>query len=255
MDGAPPLVNSQTNMINPLLEKLGTSVNEEERELLVRLTRKSVPVEARQEVVRDREGAPALHVLMAGMACRYKMMPGGRRAITGYVLPGDLCDLTRALTGNSGHCVVTLVPSIVAEIAPSAVTDLMTRPGILRAMLQFAVAEKACLREWLANMGQELSEKRLAHLLCEFHHRFAAAGLARHGEFQLPLTQEELGESLGISAVHVNRVMQKLKNEDLIRARGRVMLIPDVGRLEHFAEFDPGYLQVRLKSMTETPAS
>jgi CRP-like cAMP-binding protein len=240
---------------NPFVEKLGDSISREDRELLLRLTRRTVPVEARQEVVRDRDGSPSLHVLMTGMAYRYKMMTGGRRAITGYVLPGDLCDLTRALTGNAGHCVVTVAPSMVAEINPSGFAEMMARPGIARAMLLFTLTEKACLREWLANMGQELSEQRLAHLLCELRHRLNAAGQVRNGEFLLPLTQEEMGESLGISAVHVNRVLQKLKGDDMIRMRGRAVLIPDPARLERFAEFDSAYLEIRLNAVPDLPRS
>jgi CRP-like cAMP-binding protein len=183
-----------------------------------------------------------VRVLMEGMACRYKMMPCGRRAVTGYVLPGEFLDLGAVITGKSSCSVGSITPCQVAEIPLSALTELTTRPGIMRLLFEAAISEGMILREWLAHMGQELSEKRVARLICELRMRLERVGLFRNGALELPLTQEELGEALGISTVHVNRVLQRLKGDGLIQLHGRTVTIPDIARLEAFADFEQGYL-------------
>jgi hypothetical protein len=98
-------------------------------------------------------------------------------------------------------------------------------------------------RQWLANMGCA-SDKRLAHLLCELRARLARIGQADERSFLLPLTQHDLSETLGISTVHVNRVLQHLKDMGLVRIMDRRVMIGDLAMLESFAEFDPSYLDV-----------
>ncbi|HWB96447.1 MAG TPA: Crp/Fnr family transcriptional regulator [Bryobacteraceae bacterium] len=214
-----------------------------ERETLARFTRQTRAVPARQDIAGEQARETMIRVLMDGMACRYKMMPCGRRAVTGYVLPGEFLDLGVIATGKSSASVASLTPCQIAEIPLAALTEVMGRPGVMRALLSAAIAESMILREWLAHMGQELSEKRVARLLCELRLRLERVGLFRNGDLELPLTQEELGEALGISTVHVNRVLQRLKIEGLIRLHGRTVTIPDVARLEAFADFEPDYLR------------
>jgi CRP-like cAMP-binding protein len=227
----------------PLSARLGVYLQSQDREAIMRLARQARSFPARQDIARENAPETIIRILTEGMACRYKMMPGGRRAITGYVLPGDFCDLGVFVSGRSGACIASLTPCRVAEIPLALMTELLARPGVLRALFEMAVAEAAILREWLANMGQELSEQRVAHLICEMRKRMEAAGMAQDGELHLPLTQEELGESVGISTVHVNRVLQRLKADGLIQLHGRTVTIPDLARLETFAEFEPGYLE------------
>src|SRR5262249_11372754 len=97
-------------------------------------------------------------------------------------------------------------------------------------------------RAWLANISQFAADRRMAHLLCELRQRLAMVSLADGQSFRLPLTQQELADALGLSTVHVNRVMQHLKEQGLIRAMDRTVFIPDLDHLEEFAEFDPAYL-------------
>jgi CRP-like cAMP-binding protein len=231
-------------MNNPLIARLGKMLSLEEAEILVRATRTSTAIAARQSIGRDGEELSGIRVLMEGVACRVRAMPGGRRAIVGYVMPGEVCDLSAVLSGKRRNGILSLTPCQVAEIPRNVFTELCARTSFLRALLAMAAGEEAILREWLANMGQERADRRVAHMLCELRLRLEAAGLCRNSVLHLPVTQEELGESLGISTVHVNRVLQKLRADGLIQFRGRSMVIPDVGKLEAFAEFDPGYLML-----------
>jgi CRP-like cAMP-binding protein len=231
-------------MTNPLITKLGRMLSPEECDSLTRAMRHAVAVPPRQSILRDNEEASSVRVLLEGVACRVRPMPGGRRAIIGYVLPGDFLDLNAVLTGKRLSGIVSLSPCLVAEIPRPVFGELCARTTFLRALLWLAASEEAMLREWLANMGQERAERRVAHLICELRVRLEAVGIFRNGELNMPVTQEELGESLGISTVHVNRVLQKLRSEGLIRFRGRALIIPDVAKLEAFAEFEGSYLNL-----------
>jgi CRP-like cAMP-binding protein len=227
---------------NPLIARIGNHLMAPEREALIRLTRQTRAFAARQDIAGEHARETMVRVLMEGMACRYKMMPCGRRAVTGYVLAGEFCDLGVLVTGKSNSSIASVTPCQVAEIPLAALTELMSRPGVIRALFQAAISENLILREWLAHMGQELSEKRVARLFCELRARLERVGLFRNGELDLPLTQEELGEALGISTVHVNRVLQRLKADGLIWLHGRTVTIPDVARLDAYADFEPDYL-------------
>jgi CRP-like cAMP-binding protein len=229
-------------MTNPLIAKLSRLLSQEECDSLSRATRHAMAVPPKQSMLRDGEDVPSIRVLLEGVACRVRPMPGGRRAITGFVLPGDFLDLNAVLTGKRLGGIISQSPCLVAEIPRPVFNELCARTSFLRALLWLAASEEALLREWLANMGQERAERRVAHLLCELRLRLEAAGISRGGELNMPVTQEELGESLGISTVHVNRVLQKLRADGLIRFRGRALIIPDAAKLEAFAEFDGSYL-------------
>jgi len=114
-------------------------------------------------------------------------------------------------------------------------------PDLSRAIGALFLSEVRTQRQWLANMCQP-ADKRLAHLLCELRTRLAQVGLADARSFSLPLTQQELGEALGISTVHANRTIQHLKDLNLMRIMDRRVIIPDLAQLEQFAEFDDSYL-------------
>lgn len=100
-------------------------------------------------------------------------------------------------------------------------------------------------REWLASVGRRSAYQRIAHLLCEVFVRMKAVGLAEELAFTLPITQAELADSLGLSAVHVNRVLQQLRGEGLIRSRGAQTTICDWEGLKRAGDFDANYLHFR----------
>ncbi len=162
------------------------------------------------------------------------------------LVPGDLCDLHAAILGAMDHGIATLSPCTVAAIPRATVEDLTTNhPRINRALWWSTLVDEATLREWLVNMGQRPADRQLAHLLCELRVRLDTVGLvAEGGSYELPLTQEELADVLGLSPVHVNRVLQQLRGDGLIATRGKTLTIRDVARLEAFAGFDPNYLHL-----------
>lgn len=119
--------------------------------------------------------------------------------------------------------------------------QLDASPDLSRAVAALFLSEIRVQRQWLANMCQP-ADKRMAHLLCELRARLAQVGLADVRSFSLPLTQQELGEALGISTVHANRTIQHLKDLGLVRIMDRRVMIADLAQLQQYAEFDEGYL-------------
>jgi CRP-like cAMP-binding protein len=182
------------------------------------------------------------HFLLDGILARYKLLPAGRRAVVAYLLPGDFCGPHPDFHQRMDHGVSAMTAATVAEVPSGLLQEALKADlALAQRFAAMLMAETAIQRQWLANMGCP-SDRRLAHLLCELRTRLAWAGLADERSFVLPLTQHELSEALGISTVHVNRVLQHLKDMGLTRIMDRRVMIGDLAALEGFAEFDPAYL-------------
>ena len=192
------------------------------------------------------EGAFVSHpsLLLAGMACRYKMLGDGRRAIVAFLIPGDFAGPCFLQDHKTDFGVAALTVCEVADIPRLPDRALSGgSPGLARALLRLDQLDRAIQRMWLANIGQP-ADKRLAHLLCELHERLALVGMADENSFPLLMTQQDLADALGLSSVHVNRVVQYLREEGFIRTANRNVYIPDPARLHKFAGFDSAYLRL-----------
>ena len=149
------------------------------------------------------------------------------------------------------HSICTLSPCAVVAISRETIEDLTTcHPRLTRALWWATLVDEGILREWLTGMGQRSSETQAAHLFCELLVRLQAVGLATPNSYRLPVTQNDLADALGISAVHLNRTLQQLRAQGLIRLKSSMLTIPDVQRLESFAGFNPNYLH-RLRRTEE----
>jgi CRP-like cAMP-binding protein len=193
------------------------------------------------------EGTPVSHpsLLLAGIACRYKMLSDGRRAIVAFLVPGDFVCPCFLQDHKADFGVSALTVCEVADIPRLAERALDGgSPQLMHALQRADQVDRAIQCMWLANIGQCNADKRLAHLLCELHHRLAQVGLADGRGFPFPMTQADLADALGLSQVHVNRVMQHLKELGLVRTANRIIQFPRPDLLETFAEFDPAYLQL-----------
>jgi CRP-like cAMP-binding protein len=238
---------SNVPVINPLIAKLSRSgaLRAADHARLEEVSARHAAVAAREDIIREGDPPADVHLVMDGFAYRYKLMPGGRRAIMALLIPGDFCDLDVAILERMDHTIGTLTPCSIVEIPRATVNELVERhPNIDRALRWATLVDEAILREWLANMGQRAADRQMAHLLCELRIRLAVVGMADAHGMHLPMTQEDMGDMLGISTVHVNRVLQQLKDQDLIRLNGRNFAMPDLAKLERFAEFNADYLHL-----------
>ena len=231
--------------MNPLIAKLEqfARLSDGDRRLLEDAARDVRRLEAHRDVIAEGDRPDHVHLLLEGWAVRYKVLPGGERAIMAYLIPGDLCDLHVALLDRMDHSIGTLTPARVAYIPRGTVGALMGRgDDLARALLWSTLVDEAILREWLVSMGRRPADKRVAHLVCEMLLRSRAVGLTDDDGFDLPLTQEELADTMGITPVHMNRTLQLLRQDGLITTEGRRVTVSDPGRLMELADFDPNYL-------------
>ncbi len=192
--------------------------------------------------------------MIEGFACRYKLLPNGERQIMAWLVPGDFCDLHVAILGEMDHAIGTLAPSKIAYLPRVTIEELTSmHPSINRALWWATLVDEGVLREWLVNVGSRSVDKRMAHLFCELLLRLQAVGLATGNGFDFPLTQDEFGDTLGVSTVHVNRVLQQLRADGLITLKGKRLTIHDVAALQEFAEFNPNYLHLKNEARTPYP--
>lgn len=202
------------------------------------------PVRAGDDLVREREAADHVLFLVDGWAHRFKTTRDGGRQIVGLAVPGDLANLDSFLFPRPDYGVRALTPGTVVPVPRDRLMALAAEhPGIARALTWTALVENATLGQWALCLGRHSAQQRLAHLICELAVRLGADGDAEV-TFRLPLTQEHLADALGLTAVHVNRVMQQLRADGLIATANRSVTIPDMGRLRELGDFDPAYLHV-----------
>ena len=206
-------------------------------------------VEAETDLVR--EGAPPGHVRLVidGIALRYKSIPQGRRQILAFLLAGDLCDLQIPILGVMDHGIRTLTRCHVAHISQTVVDGWTERPRVIRALWWATLVDEAVMREWIVNLGARQAEERVAHLLLELLYRLKAVGLATDKGYALPLSQEKLGECTGLSAVHVNRVLVRLRGAGLVSFQRHRVAIDNIDALRAMAGFDPSYLHLKERAV------
>jgi CRP-like cAMP-binding protein len=117
-------------------------------------------------------------------------------------------------------------------------------PRITQALWWSTLVDEATLREWVVNLGQRNAYERAAHLLCELFVRLRAVGLTNGNACELPITQSELGDTLGLTIVHTNRMLQDLRRDGLIELKGKYLTILDLSALKQVALFNPNYLHL-----------
>ena len=149
-----------------------------------------------------------------------------------------------ALLGAMDHCVATLTSCRIVEIPRAVIEEVaQSYPRIATGLWWATLVDEAVLREWLVSMGQRNSNRRMAHFYCEMLVRLSIVGLVENNSYDLPLTQHEMADTLGLSVVHINRTLQELRST-VLEAHGRKISIPDVDRLFAYAGFNPNYLHL-----------
>ena len=187
----------------------------------------------------------AAHVLLDGQAYRHRLLEDGRRQITAVLLPGDVCDLEAVMQGRADYSVGALTNCILGELPLNAIADPTTvDPELARALWRCLLRDQAIAREWLVNLGCRTALERAAHLICEMRYRLQAAELTKGNAFEFRITQLEMGDLLGLSPVHVNRMLKQLRETGLVNVEKSTISVLDVPALEKVAGFDPTYLKM-----------
>lgn len=182
-------------------------------------------------------------LLVEGIAGRYKVLADGSRQINAIHVPGDFMDLHAFLLKTLAHGVVALTPCRLATIDHLTLQRLTeTAPHLTRLLWLDTLIDGSIHREWIVAMGRRSAEARLAHFMCEIYMRLSLINQAQDYTFNLPLTQAEIADVLGLSVVHVNRTLQRLRKEADFKWDGNRVRIGDWQHLARLAEFDDTYL-------------
>jgi CRP-like cAMP-binding protein len=233
--------------VSALVAKLShfAPLADDDARVLEGLCNQAQRLEADVDVVAEGEVPPSPFVLIDGMAYRYRLLPDGKRQILTFLLPGDVFELHAFLFTAMDYSVGTLVPTRIAPISRDIVTTLFVEhPRIGAALWWSAVQQEAIQRERIVALGRRTAAGRVAYLLSELVSRMRAVGVSHDHAIGLPLTQPELADTLGLTAVHINRVLKKFRSDGLITLERRRLVLQDVTRLHEVAGFDEGYLHL-----------
>lgn len=196
-------------------------------------------------MVREGETPQVCSLLLSGFAYRHKVTGSGERQILSVHLPGEFLDLQNSFLGIADHNVQALSRAEVAAVPVAALQRLANdHPAVALAMWIDTLIDAAIFREWIVNVGRRDATSRVAHLLCELALRLREAGLSEKDGYQLPMTQEQLADAVGLTPVHVNRVLQAMGRDRLIERDKRAVTIVDWDGLRHVGDFSTRYLHV-----------
>lgn len=223
-----------------------TRLSSEDRAALAALGRAPAQeAQPRRDMIREGDEPKSVRLMLSGWACRYKGLPDGRRQIVGYFIPGDFCDLNVYILREMDHSIGAITRVTYAQIAPIEIDRIMQeRPRIAQAMLWHELVNASIQREWLLNIGQRSAYERIAHLLIEMFVRLQGVGLTQGQSCDFPITQADIGESTGLTSVHVNRTLQELRSDGLIELANKRLTILQFEKLRRVAMFNPNYLHL-----------
>jgi CRP-like cAMP-binding protein len=230
-----------------LLRKLRSiaPLSEDEQHCLLTLPLSTKTVPPDHDIVREGDHPAECCLVVEGFTCRYKFTADGKRQIFSFHIAGDIPDLQSLHLKVMDHNLGTLTPCKLAFIPHEKLFDLFRRcPRIADVMWRDTLIDAAVFREWMIGIGRRSAYTRIAHVLCEVLVRMRAVGLANGHECELPVTQAEIGDALGLSTVHVNRSLQELRGDRLIELRGGSLTVLNWGGLKKAGEFDPTYLHL-----------
>ncbi len=225
---------------NHLARKLNAFVQLSERELACLADLQSVPVRVKRgkELVHEGQTGHTAYVLQAGWACSYKLLPDGGRQIIAFPLPGDCVGLRSVLLRTSDHSFSALTDAVVSCVEGTRMMRIFTEfPRLGAAILWAASRDEAMVVEHLVSIGRRSAIERTAHFFLELHERLLLVGLATEREFICPLNQYVLADALGLSAIHVNRVLRQLRERHLLTLKGRKVIIQDMPALKSLAGY------------------
>ncbi len=233
-----------------LLRKLATrdeSLPETSRQTLLAALGPPRFVEAGVTIIREGSRPDECTLVVAGWACRFSTLHDGRRQTLALHISGDFVDLHSFPMKVMDHSVETLTECSISTLSHSKMRRITeTDPHLTRVLWMHTLVDAAILRKWLLSSGQRSALEHTAHLICEVFTRLEVVGLASAGKpFDMPMSQQEFGSAVGITAVHVSRTLAELRSRGLFTWRSRKAEILDWPGLLRLAEFDPGYLSLQ----------
>ena len=243
-----PPMHAEGALLEPMARRLEYhgKFSSEDRAAILALPCITRSIEKQHFVVRDRELTSHVCLLLAGTAVRSKIVATGARQIVAIHMKGDMVDLQNAFLKVADHSVEMITAGRIAVVPKAEIERIaLERPAVGKAMWLDTLVDASIFREWVANVGRRDARTRIAHLLCEFALRMKVAGIGEQNGYELPMTQEQIGDATGLTSVHVNRTLRSLEADGLIeRAHARKINIGDWRKLAEVGDFDSNYLHL-----------
>ena len=243
------------NVLTMKLEQFTTFNTAERRRLdeLLTLPRRTYAVGA--SVFAEGDKVDSVFLIVEGVAARRKTLPNGDRQTMGFLIPGDLCELEVFVLSSMDHDLIAVCRTTCVVIPKTVISGLLTESSRLTSALWWStMADHAMLRSRIIDHGSRDGYERLAHLFYEMLIRYRLIGLAEDNSFPFPSTQTELGEATGMTPVHVNRTLQRLRANGLIEFANKRLAVLDPKRLKQVACFESNYLHLE-RTERETDVS
>ena len=231
-----------------LARKLNTfmPLSADELDCLAEIQSAPIKVKRGKQLTHEGQTGHKVFVLQSGWACSYKELTNGTRQIISFPIAGDCVGLRSVLLKTADHSFSALTDAVVSPVEGAHLWKCVTEyPRLGAAILWAASREEAMVVEHLVNVGRRSALERTAHFFMEFAERLSLVGLATEAEFECPLSQFVLADALGLTAIHVNRVLRQLRDQDLLTLRKGRARIHDLNRLRKLAGFQGGYLNAR----------
>lgn len=230
---------------SPFAAKLSAFValSEDDLAVLERLHQRRRTFEAGRDLVHQGQSDHAAYIMSTGWVCSFKLQPDGSRQIVDFQIPGDFLGLRSVLLHTSDHSIEPIVDIQAAEVLAGDLLEAFAQtPRLATAILWAASRDEAIVVERLVGLGRRDADARMAHFLLELGARLALVGMGSKAGYACPLTQYHLADALGLTAVHVNRVLRKLREGRLVTFQDGHVTFDNYEGLVALAEFDPEYL-------------
>jgi CRP-like cAMP-binding protein len=238
---------------SPLTKKLGifVSLSDSDMSVLAGLHRRRRTLPAGHELVHQGQSSHSVYILAKGWISSYKLLSDGTRQIVDFQIPGDILGLRSVLFRTADHCIQTITEVEVSEVEGNELRAAFAEtPRLAMAALWGAARDEAMVVEHLVGLGRRSATERTAHLFLELGARLHVVGIGSKAGFDCPLSQYLLADALGLTAVHVNRVLRELRErKPLGFSKGHVEFL-DFDGLVDLAGFDSDYLDQHVRLLT-----
>ena len=243
-----------------LIRKLSqlVSLSSDEITLLEEMRSRKQFVRRHREVISQGRAYEALFVLNEGFAIRSRVLRSGDRQILGVIIPGDFIGFPACFFERALYSVQAITDLVVSPITYASIASLFeNHPRVAAKIFWSFACEAGIYVEHLVSLGQRSAIERVAHFLLELHARLRIIGLADEKSYAMPLTQEQIGDALGLTVQHINRTLRRLREENLAIFENHRVTITDIEALSALAEFEnpnvncfriPGFLSRRRHS-------
>ena len=231
----------------PLLRRISHLVElpAQDAQALTQLATPKRHFPADTDLVREGDAPIGLFVVLDGVLCRYRITPDGRRQILAFILPGDFCGIHDSLVHRMDHAIGTIAAASVSIVLHEKLLNALCQsPSISAALRWSSLQEQSIEREHMVSLGRRNAHARIACLMCEMFWRLGAVGLCDGNEVHLPMTQTDLADALGLTPIHVNRVLQDFRKERLITLNRNRLRLLDFERLVQIAGVSRDYLHL-----------